>query len=88
MGKSHVPIDYSTGQRMRFQLNYRREAKQYLSYCNACGEKVPEHEGLWIYGLYSLDDMLCEACGDKYEPLLMKDLRKHNKYMEGHGITE
>lgn len=81
-------IDWRTGQKMRFYVATRREIRQYASYCVGCGEKVADHEGPWIYGMVSLDDVLCKACGELYAPEVMRELRKYYDYVATHKDAE
>ncbi|MHB1355083.1 MAG: hypothetical protein ACYCZF_03790 [Anaerolineae bacterium] len=80
-------IDWRTNQPLRFYLAIRREFRHYDSYCVACGVKVPEHEGPWVYGMTSLDVTLCEACGQQYAPHVMRDLRNYYDYIRAHQAT-
>ena len=76
-------IDLGTNRNLSFCMAVRHDPWRFGPYCVACGQKVEGHLGqLWVYSTVSLDDTLCEKCGDLYAPYVMRELRKRYDYIE------
>ena len=76
-------IDLGTTRNSSFCLTTRHDPWRYGPYCVGCGQKVESHVGqMWIYSTVSLDDTLCEACGEMYAPLVMRQIREYYDYIE------